>query len=120
MKPASRRAPRFTGACWGESDCGLSGPLGSMRSRPLVRAEERPALTAGIEKRTVEGVEIQVFSKAKTVADCFRYRNKVGIDVALEALRDFLRGKGKIDELMRFADVNHVARVIRPYLEALA
>ena len=77
-------------------------------------------LASGVEKHNVEGVAVRVFSAAKTVTDCFRFRNKVGLDVALEALREFLRHKGKIDELWRFAEAGRVGRFMRPYLEALA
>jgi predicted transcriptional regulator of viral defense system len=79
------------------------------------------ALTSGVQKHTLEGVVVHVYSPAKTVADCFKYRNKVGIDVALEALRDCLRQrKATIDELWRAAKVCRMSNVMRPYLEALA
>ena len=77
------------------------------------------ALTEGVENHTIEGVSVAVYSAAKTVADCFKYRNKVGLDVAMEALRDCLRArKATVDELMRFARLDRVGRVMRPYLEA--
>ncbi len=77
------------------------------------------ALTEGIEKHRVEGVTLRVYSAAKTVADCFKYRNKVGVDVAVEALRDFNRKhRGGANDLVRFARVCRVARVIQPYLDA--
>jgi predicted transcriptional regulator of viral defense system len=80
-----------------------------------------PALTEGIETRRVEGVEVRVYSAAKTVADCFKYRNKVGIDVAVEALRDFSRRhRGGATELARFAHICRVTRVMQPYLDAIA
>jgi predicted transcriptional regulator of viral defense system len=80
-----------------------------------------PALTEGIETRRVEGVEVRVYSAAKTVADCFKYRNKVGIDVAIEALRDFSRRhRGGATALARFARICRVSRVIQPYLEVFA
>ena len=79
------------------------------------------ALTEGVEERRVEGVAIRVYSPAKTVADCFKYRNKLGIDVAVEALRDFSRKhRGGAPELARFARICRVARVMQPYLEAIA
>jgi predicted transcriptional regulator of viral defense system len=78
------------------------------------------ALEAGIQTHRIEGVPVRVFSPAKTVADCFKFRNKVGLDVALEALRDYRRAHpAGTDELWRFARIDRVARVIRPYLEAL-
>jgi predicted transcriptional regulator of viral defense system len=79
------------------------------------------ALTEGIERHRVEGVELRVYSAAKTVADCFKYRNKVGIDVAVEALRDFgRRHRGGATDLARFARACRVARVMQPYLDAIA
>jgi predicted transcriptional regulator of viral defense system len=79
-----------------------------------------PALTEGVEVHTLEGVEIRVFSAAKTVADCFRYRNKIGIDVAVEALRDFGRlYRGGATQLAHFARVCRVARVMQPYLDSI-
>lgn len=79
------------------------------------------ALRAGIEEHRVEGVTVRVYSGAKTVADCFKFRNKIGLDVALEALRDYRRTRRSgMDELWRFARICRVAQVMRPYLEALA
>jgi predicted transcriptional regulator of viral defense system len=80
-----------------------------------------PALTEGIETHRVEGVEVRVYSAAKTVADCFKYRNKVGVDVAVEALRDFSRRhRGGATELARYARICRVSRVMQPYLDAIA
>ncbi len=80
-----------------------------------------PAFENGVEEHRIEGVKVRVFSPAKTVADCFKFRNKIGIDVALEALREFRRAHPKdLDELWKMAHVCRVSRVIRPYLEALA
>lgn len=80
-----------------------------------------PALTEGIEAHRLEGVAVRVYSAAKTVADCFKYRNKVGVDVAVEALRDFSRRqRGGATELARFARICRVSRVMQPYLDAIA
>jgi predicted transcriptional regulator of viral defense system len=80
-----------------------------------------PALTEGIETHRLEGVEVRVYSAAKTVADCFKYRNKVGVDVAVEALRDFSRRRrGGATELARYARICRVSRVMQPYLDAIA
>lgn len=76
------------------------------------------ALTHDVEEHTLEGVDVKITSPAKTVADCFKYRNKIGLDVALEALADYRRKRGSTDALMKAAAVDRVARVIRPYLEA--
>ena len=78
------------------------------------------ALTAGVETHTIEGVNVKVYNPAKTVADCFKYRNKLGLDVAIEALRDCWRKKlATSDELWRYAKICRVARVMRPYLESV-
>lgn len=78
-----------------------------------------PALTEGIETRVIDGVLVCIYSAAKTVIDCFRFRNRIGLDVFLEALRDGLReGKFTSDELWHYAQVCRVSKVIRPYLEA--
>lgn len=79
------------------------------------------ALTKGIEERRAEGVTLRMYSPAKTVADCFKYRNKIGIDVAVEALRDFSRKhRGGATDLARYARICRVARVMQPYLDAIA
>ena len=76
--------------------------------------------TAGIEEHLRDGVTLRVYSAAKTVADCFKHRNKIGLDVALEALKD-ARAKrmASADDLWRYAKVCRVANVMRPYLEAI-
>jgi predicted transcriptional regulator of viral defense system len=80
-----------------------------------------PALTEGIEIHQAEGVPLRVYSAAKTVADCFKYRNKIGVDVAVEALRDFARKhRGGANDLARFARICRVARVMQPYLDSIA
>lgn len=80
-----------------------------------------PSLAAGVETRRIDGVAVRVTSVAKTVADCFKFRNKVGLDVALETLREARRSrKAGADELWRYARINRVANVMRPYLEAIA
>jgi len=79
------------------------------------------ALTYGVEPHELEGVPVNITSREKTVADCFKYRNKIGLAVALEALREYLRSrKRSIDELVRAARVCRVSRVMQPYLEAMA
>ena len=79
------------------------------------------ALTAGIEAHVIEHVNVRIYGPAKTVADCFKYRNKIGLDVALEALRDCWRQRrATMDELWKYAKVCRVANVMRPYLEAIA
>ena len=62
---------------------------------------------------------MRVTSPAKTVADCFKYRNKIGLDVAIEALTEYRRKRGSVDALMQAATVDRVAVVVRPYVEAI-
>jgi predicted transcriptional regulator of viral defense system len=79
------------------------------------------ALNAGIEHHTIEGVPVQVYNPAKTVADCFKYRNKIGLDVAMEALRECRRERRCTnDQLWEYAKVCRVAKVMKPYLEAMS
>lgn len=79
------------------------------------------ALAAGVETRKIDGLTVRVTSVAKTVADCFKFRNKIGLDVALEALREARRAKKvSAEDLWRYAKVNRVTNVMRPYLEAVA
>ena len=86
----------------------------------IVRASGR-AREHGIEARTVEGVRLRLTTPAKTVADCFRYRQHVGLDVAMDALRDYLRKyHGGVDRLVEAARADRVYALMRPYLEALA
>jgi predicted transcriptional regulator of viral defense system len=78
------------------------------------------ALTDGIETHRIEGVDVHVYSVAKTLADLFKYRNKIGLDVALEALRKAWRERRfTMDEMDRCARICRVQRVMAPYLEAL-
>ena len=77
------------------------------------------AYSAGIEEVERDGVRLRVYGVAKTVADCFKHRNKIGLDVALEALKDArARSKASVDDIWRFAKICRVANVMRPYLEA--
>jgi len=77
------------------------------------------ALTQGVERHEIEGVQVKIYSAAKTVADCFKFRNKIGVDVAIEALRDYLRKRLPEKDLWRYAEICRVRNVIYPYLEAL-
>jgi len=79
------------------------------------------ALEAGVEKHQIEGVTVKVYNCAKTVADCFKYRNKIGLDVALEALREGWREQRfAMDKLWQYSKICRVANVMRPYLESLS
>ena len=78
------------------------------------------ALREGVEEHRIEGITVRVTNPAKTIADCFKYRNKIGLDVALEALREGWRERGfSMDELWKYARLCRVANVMRPYLEAM-
>jgi predicted transcriptional regulator of viral defense system len=78
------------------------------------------SFTEGIETHRLDGVPVRIYSPEKTLADCFKFRNKIGLDVVIEALRFYReRRKIKVEELMRLASVCRVQKVIRPYMEAL-
>jgi predicted transcriptional regulator of viral defense system len=79
------------------------------------------AFQAGIETHFLEGMPVQIYNLPKTIADCFKYRNKIGLDVALEALQECWRDRrSSMDELWQYAKVCRVNGVMRPYLESLA
>jgi predicted transcriptional regulator of viral defense system len=74
---------------------------------------------AGIEEHSLDGVPVRVYSPEKTVADCFKFRSKVGEDVALEALKDYLRRPGaNIEELLSCARIDRVEKIMRPFIRA--
>ena len=78
------------------------------------------AMTEGVEEHQLNGGVVKVFNAAKTVADCFKYRNKIGLDIALEALRDgWTKKRFTMDDLYYYAKICRVQNVIRPYLESL-
>jgi predicted transcriptional regulator of viral defense system len=78
-----------------------------------------PAFSEGIETHALDGVAVRVYDPEKTLVDCFRYRNQLGMDVVLEALRLWReRRKKKLDVLLKYAHMRHVERAMRPYLEA--
>lgn len=104
---------------WMAIDVKARGPKEDIIPLRIVRFSGK-ALTAGVEAHSIEGVSVRVYKPAKTVADCFKYRNKIGLDVAIEALRDcWKKKKATADELWRYAKVCRVARVMRPYLESV-
>ena len=75
---------------------------------------------AGIVEHKLDRVKVKIYDREKTVADCFKFRQKVGMDVALEALKDYLSQPPlNVSLLMKYARVNHVEKIMRPYLEAL-
>jgi hypothetical protein len=77
------------------------------------------AYTAGVDTHALDGVGVRVYGPEKTLADCFKFRNRVGLDVCLEALKLYRQRRPvRVDDLLRFARVCRVERVMRPYLEA--
>ena len=74
----------------------------------------------GVEIHDIDGIRVQIYSPEKTLADCFKFRNKVGLDTVIEAIRFYReRRKIKVDDLMRYAAVCRVEKIMRPYLEAI-
>jgi predicted transcriptional regulator of viral defense system len=80
-----------------------------------------PSFSAGVDSVSIDGVAVRIFSPEKSIADCFKYRNKIGLDIAVQALRAYRARPGRPDRkaLSKFARVNRVENVMRPYLEAL-
>jgi predicted transcriptional regulator of viral defense system len=80
-----------------------------------------PAFREGVEHHRIDGVDVKIYSAAKTVADCFKYRNKIGIDIAIESLRDaWGKRAATADQLWQYAKVCRVTNVMRPYLDTIA
>jgi len=81
----------------------------------------RPAFEAGIETHAIDGVPVRIYSAEKTLADCFKFRNKIGLDMALEALRAYrARRDAKLQEVLKYARLCRVQKLMRPILEAMA
>lgn len=78
------------------------------------------AFHEGVETHTLDGIPVSIYGPEKTVADCFKHRNKIGLDVAIEALRLCRqRKRSSVDKLMYFAKIDRVEKIMRPYLEAM-
>lgn len=78
------------------------------------------SMLAGVQDVDMSGTEVAIFSLPKTIADCFKFRNRIGIDVAVEALQEGINGQRcSPSEIMKYAKINRVAAVMRPYVEAL-
>lgn len=91
--------------------------------RPTLRPVRMsgPALTEGVESTRIYGMDVPVFNAAKTIADCFKYRNKIGIDIAMAALRQgWAQRKVSMAELSHYADIDRVSNVMRPYMESVS
>ena len=78
------------------------------------------AFTEGVEVHELDGVSVRIYSPEKTLADCFKFRNQVGLDTVMEAVRFYRERRSiKVDDLMRYAGICRVKKIIRPYLEAI-
>lgn len=76
--------------------------------------------STGIENHELDGIPIKIYGREKTIADCFKFRNKIGLDVALEALREYRKGdEFNVETLLMYARIDRVEKIIRPYLEAI-
>ena len=85
----------------------------------VIRATQ-PVFDAGVERKTINGIQVKVYGPAKTVADCFKFRSIIGQDVAVEALRDcWQQRKATMEELWTYAKLNRVTKIMQPYLESL-
>ena len=80
-----------------------------------------PSFSAGVQVHTIDGVPVKIYSPEKTIADCFKYRNKIGLDIAVEALRTYRErtSKPNYKTLAQFAGIDRVQRIIRPYLDSI-
>lgn len=77
-------------------------------------------INSGLQTQTIDGIEVKVFNPAKTIADCFKFRNQIGLDVAIEAMKQGINdGKATYGDIVKYAKVCKVERVIKPYLEAI-
>lgn len=104
---------------WLAIDVKARRPKGDLPPLRICRFS-KSALYYGVEKHKIGGTAIKVYSPAKTVADCFKYRNKIGLDVAIEALRAvWSKRKASMDDLHKAAKVCRMANVMRPYLESI-
>jgi predicted transcriptional regulator of viral defense system len=93
-------------------------PISEFPPLDIVYMSANPYL-AGIEEHSIDGVVVKIYNREKTIADCFKFRNKIGKDIALEALKDYLRLPDRqISLLLDYARINRVENIMRPYLEA--
>lgn len=79
----------------------------------------QPAYSAGIEEHLLEGVTVRIYCREKTIADCFKYRNKIGMNIVMDALKESLQLGSKSESLLKYARIDRVEKIMRPYLEAL-
>jgi Predicted transcriptional regulator len=103
---------------WVAREKGDWSPEASPTSLEVVHMSGQ-SFAEGTRIHEVEGVSVQIFSPAKTVADCFKFRGRVGLGVAIEALRDYVRSRtGPLEDLYRFAEICRVRSIMSPYIEA--
>jgi len=100
-------------------------PLDAEKPRlayPLVRLFwlSKPVYSTGVEEHLLDGTTISIYNREKTIADCFKYRNKIGLDVALEALKEGIDQGRDIELIMEYARIDRVEKIMRPYMEALS
>lgn len=87
----------------------------------IVRFSQGPVFNEGIEYHNIEGVEVKMYNLAKTIVDCFKYRNKIGLNIALDALRECrVQRKCSNDDLWYYAKICRVANIMRPYMESMS
>jgi len=104
---------------WLALEKGSAQPRVSYPQISVIRLSGR-SFSEGVDERTIEGVTVRIYNPAKTVADCFKFRNRIGLEAAIEAIRECLREKkATTDEIYRFAKICRVWNVMRPYLEAI-
>ncbi len=80
----------------------------------------KEAMQAGVDTHTIDGVVVRIYNPEKTLADCFKYRSRIGMDVVLEAIRTYRRKQPRLQRVLKYAKICRVERLMRPYLEALA
>lgn len=80
----------------------------------------RPVYSAGAEEHLMDGTRVSIYNREKTIADCFKFRNKIGLEVTLEALKEGLRQGCDIELIMEYARIDRVEKIMRPYMEALS
>lgn len=104
---------------WLALEKGSAQPRISHPPISVVRFSGR-SFSEGIEEHKIEGVTVRIYHSAKTVADCFKFRNRIGLEAAIEAARECLDGrKATSDEIFHYAKICRVWNVMKPYLEAL-
>ncbi len=96
------------------TDCGIEYP-----PLDVVYLSSKP-FNAGIEHHNLDGINVKIYNKEKTVTDCFKFRNKIGLDIAVEALRDYFRQSSyNLPGLQKYARINRVFKIMQPYIKAI-